>query len=351
MNDYKQIILFGAGRYSERALHFFGVRNVYCFADNLKGGTTHLGKKVITFEELLRIHTDYQVVLSVGPMSYEAMAMQLEAAGIEFGYLGDIYCKYMKNSSRPNPRVERWKNAYCGNKIFLIGNGPSLNASDLDKIQKSGHLSMGCNFINKIFEKTVWRPDFYCCCEITAVVENIEFIRETNTKAKFIIDLSETKYSDLISESTDNDICLLNYIANHLWFSDDPARVVSGGYSVMSTMIELAMYMGFSEIYLLGVDNTQPPTVFTADFMKRKNHFYEESSAELQNRQKIFTEYNSPASDDWSGYKKGLDSMYCIARDCLSAKKVKIFNATRGGNLEVFERVDFDGLFEEHDNV
>jgi len=44
-------------------------------------------------------------------------------------------------------------------------------------------------------------------------------------------------------------------------------------------------------------------------------------------------------------------SDYYVERAYKTAKKyadrhgVKIYNATRGGNLEVFERVDFDTLF------
>lgn len=30
---------------------------------------------------------------------------------------------------------------------------------------------------------------------------------------------------------------------------------------------------------------------------------------------------------------------------CEASKKTRIYNATRGGKLEVFERVDFDSLF------
>ena len=38
-------------------------------------------------------------------------------------------------------------------------------------------------------------------------------------------------------------------------------------------------------------------------------------------------------------------SAYEVAKENAEKKGIKIYNATRGGKLEVFERVDFDSLF------
>ena len=43
-------------------------------------------------------------------------------------------------------------------------------------------------------------------------------------------------------------------------------------------------------------------------------------------------------------YKQNLLA-YQSAKKYADAHGIKIYNATRGGNLEVFERVDFDSLF------
>ena len=36
---------------------------------------------------------------------------------------------------------------------------------------------------------------------------------------------------------------------------------------------------------------------------------------------------------------------YMCAKEYAERHEIKIYNATRGGKLEVFERVDFDSLF------
>ena len=48
--------------------------------------------------------------------------------------------------------------------------------------------------------------------------------------------------------------------------------------------------------------------------------------------------------NQWCGEKvtKGFEAALVYAK----SRDIKIYNATRGGKLEVFERVDFDGLFD-----
>ena len=83
--------------------------------------------------------------------------------------------------------------------------------------------------------------------------------------------------------------------------------------------MQIAIYMGFKEIYLLGCDNS-----YSDD--KNKQHFVESG-------------HYDPT------YKTAGDRMvvaYMEAKKYADSKNVKIYNATRGGMLEVFPRVDLD---------
>jgi hypothetical protein len=345
MKDCNSVILFGAGERGANALRFFGFCNVLCFADNNKSGARYCGKGVISLEKLLAIHSAHKVVLSVRETFLNELSSQLDSVGIPFETFSDIESDYMLNHAAPNERIERWKNAFKGRKCFLIGNGPGLRTSDLEKIHAAGHISMGCNFINRIFDKTDWRPDFYCNVETSAIVTNLDFIKGTPLKAKFIKDLSTTRYADLINEYEFDDVCLFNYGGAPGLFSDNLERIVYDGYTVMFIMIEFAVYMGFTAIYLLGVENTQPPFVHTTNFLEAKGHFYEENADELQLRREILPEHNISDKDDWEAYQNHTNKFYRVAGDHAESKGIRILNATRGGKLEVFERVDFDGIF------
>ena len=81
--------------------------------------------------------------------------------------------------------------------------------------------------------------------------------------------------------------------------------------------------MGFSEIYLLGVDCNYK-------IGSKNNHFIAEE-----------TEDNRDHGED------AMIKAYEYAKKYADAHDIKIYNATRGGMLEVFERVDFDNLFED----
>jgi len=84
LDQSKKAILFGAGDYGYKGLQFLGKENVFCYVDNnsaLWGKEKH-GKKIINFEELRKIYSDYQIILSVDSKVSGILAKQLEDAGI-----------------------------------------------------------------------------------------------------------------------------------------------------------------------------------------------------------------------------------------------------------------------------
>lgn len=105
-------------------------------------------------------------------------------------------------------------------------------------------------------------------------------------------------------------------------FSDNVAERVFNGYSVTYSMLQIAVYMGFKEIYLLGCDCS-----YSQD--KTKQHFIESGHHD---------NYASIAG-------KRMICAYKYAKEFADKHDIKIYNATRGGMLEVFERVNLEDLF------
>ena len=91
--------------------------------------------------------------------------------------------------------------------------------------------------------------------------------------------------------------------------------------------------MGFSKIYLIGVDHKYSIEV-TPDGHIKRNAGVEDYFDKKQNG--CFA--NPPQT-----YRSTM--AYQAARKYADDHGIKIYNATRGGELEVFERVDFDSLF------
>lgn len=71
--------------------------------------------------------------------------------------------------------IQKYKNFYDGQRCFIIGNGPSLTISDLEKLKACGEVSIASNSIYNLFSKTEWRPTIY-------TVHDFQEIKKTRDK-------------------------------------------------------------------------------------------------------------------------------------------------------------------------
>ena len=58
-------------------------------------------------------------------------------------------------------QVAAYKNQYDGRRCFFIGNGPSLRAEDLTKLQENGEVTFAFNRIYNIFDQNGVRRFIY----------------------------------------------------------------------------------------------------------------------------------------------------------------------------------------------
>ena len=64
-------------------------------------------------------------------------------------------------------RLRQLRNRYQGKRCFIVCNGPSLKAEDLERIHRNGDFSFASNKIDKIFPQTSWRPSCYTIMDET----------------------------------------------------------------------------------------------------------------------------------------------------------------------------------------
>ena len=67
--------------------------------------------------------------------------------------------------------IKQLKNSSQNNRCFIIGNGPSLKIADLEKLK--GEDCFACNRIYNLYDKTTWRPKYYCSQD-SKVLEQIK---------------------------------------------------------------------------------------------------------------------------------------------------------------------------------
>lgn len=231
-----------------------------------------------------------------------------------------------------------YKNKHKGERCFLVGNGPSMRLSDLEGLQKNGEITFGCNLVTKAFDQTTWRPDYYFLIDRICAKFQSEEINEAIGDIPLFTNI--TTYN-IFREKPKNPVILYNIAKDKYKVKRSPlAYYIPSGSTVMSLMIEMAVYMGFSEIYLIGCDCT---STFTGN-----THFingYTDDKLKQRDAKKIVDRMRRLGiqSDDYEKYfLDGSLNAYTLLKEHAIKHHVKIFNATRGGALEVFDRVDLD---------
>ena len=273
----------------------------------------------MTAREFIKYHLKYNKLIRLVSKPY----MIFIANRLQNEYIKSEYCLKMKE----------YKNKFLGQRCYIIGNGPSLLANDLDKI--TDEYSFASNRIYEIYDNTKWRPNFYASTDGNFVNENYERIFSDKIKSYF---LDYKSISDRKKNENVIGICRYPSFAINRWddktihVSEDLSINYSDGYTVTFTSIQLAIYMGFKEIYLLGVD-------FSYSIVRdKKGKIHKDDTVK---------DYFSGAKYEstFQNYSSTLRA-YQVAKEYCDSHGIIIKNATRGGKLEVFERVDFDEVLD-----
>lgn len=253
-------------------------------------------------------------------------------------YFPSILCFYLSGTNRRNKKkLQELNNKFAGKRCFIICNGPSLRAEDLTMIYNSGDISIGMNMIGRIFDKTPWRPTILSARDDCVfhplnreLVENTECGFKIYDRKRFLRTLSSK--GNIVYMKFN---CSRKLLDNPAFDINATKALPSIGTSAYS-MIEVAGFLGCRDIYILGCDmsyaiNLNRDGSITFD-NSGKNHFYGKEKDHM-------TSIVNP-NPTWE-----LQIAFEEAERLSKEYGIKIYNATRGGKLEAFERVDFDSLF------
>jgi hypothetical protein len=232
--------------------------------------------------------------------------------------------------------IRKYKNIHKNKRCFIIGNGPSLKAEDLTKLFANKEICFACNRINLIFDKTAWRPNYYFMSDpllINSVQDSVNEIDLKFTKMLFPL-IYKNKHLNGEYYHT----IKFNYEFEGK-FNTDVNRGIYPAGTITSEMIQMAYYMGFTKVYLLGVD-------FSYNFTNLNEYDLRTGITVAGSEKNHFAEgYLRPGEKTMLPNVKANLLGYNAAKLVFEKDGRKIYNATRGGKLEVFERVNFDNLF------
>lgn len=225
-----------------------------------------------------------------------------------------------------NKAIEQFRDVHKGERVFIIATGPSLKVEDLDTLMRKKEICISMNKIFYCFDQTQWRPDYYLGEDVNLIRYYGDEIRKVNG-VKFLSDSFE--YEKEEGEQVYR--FHLSVAREHYRFGngDDLTYGYPCGYSVIFGCIYMAIYMGFKDIYIIGADMN-----YVGRASDEANHFYGNKDSISANNPSVSLPFHDVA------VAKNYEYIAKYARK----RNVNIYNATRGGKLEVFERVDFDIL-------
>lgn len=232
--------------------------------------------------------------------------------------------------------LEEFRETFAGKRAFVIGNGPSLRAEDLNRIKDE--VSFGANLISLLFPLTAWRPQLISVTDplvwakapLEQVSETIPWLVDSSFSGR---GLSRTiipfrRFARLSSE----------YYSTRLAgqaFSPDVARGFFGGYSVTFFNLQLAFTLGLNPVYLLGVDH----------HYRHNRSRYFSSAGRVENvvdhfhpdyRQKGELVNSAPVR----AIERSMSSLEQVRRET----GFRVVDLTRGGRMPGVERTPFDDI-------
>ncbi|MBT3391264.1 MAG: DUF115 domain-containing protein [Chloroflexi bacterium] len=224
------------------------------------------------------------------------------------------------------------KDAYKGERCFIIGNGPSLKQTDVSKLKDE--FTFGMNRIYLAFPEWGFSTSFLVsvndlvneqCAEDFI---NLDVPRFFSWRSRRFFSSLPTPHSPLST--------FLHTTYTGPKFAQDARGRLWEGATVTYACLQLAYHMGFDEVILIGVDHSfaskgQPNTTVVSGG-DDPNHF------DPRYFGKGFR-WQLPDLDT-------SEQAYRMARHAFESAGRRVLDATIGGQLTIFSKVNYDELFQ-----
>jgi hypothetical protein len=229
------------------------------------------------------------------------------------------------------------KNKHKGERCIIIGNGPSLNQTDFNLLKDQ--TTFGVNGIFYADDRLPQPLSYYVVEDTKVFEENTEAILEYGRGCGEII--LPTLYKENVPNPDEVTFFRMNggfYRKQdpnfcRPRFSTNAAEVLYCGQSVTFINLQLAYWMGFTEVALIGMDfsYTLPPGTVV------KGNLYESQEDDPNH----FDPRYFGAGKTWKNpYLNRVGANYELAKSMYEADGRTVYNCTVGGKLEVFDRLE-----------
>ena len=228
-------------------------------------------------------------------------------------------------------RLAELKDIHKGKRAFIIGNGPSLKQTDLTKLKNE--ITFGMNRIYLLFPELGFHTTYFCSIN-DLVIEQFNDDILALPMPKFLAWRSHHHFDLPTLPLSQIPTFHLHLLHRSAFFARCP-RTCLGRRHGHQCALQLAFHMGFEQVILIGVDHN-----FTSKGEANKT---------------VISQGDDPNHVSPNYFGKGikwqlpdLDTSeigYALARDAYQKAGREVLDATVGGKLTIFPKVDYNSLF------
>lgn len=222
------------------------------------------------------------------------------------------------------PRLQQFKNIHAGADCFIIGNGPSLNQMDLSPL--NNYYCFGLNKIFLLFEKQPLQLSYHVAVNPLVIEQMATQLASGMLGCPSFVAVNRMGNTSVHSDS------LYKLLTTGKWsFYHTVEEPIAEGFTVTYVAMQLAYYMGFQRVFLLGVDHNfqQKGKPNEEQVMKEEdvNHFHPD----------YFKGMNWQLAD-----LEGSEASYSLARHQFHETGRQLFDCTHNGKLTIFPKISFE---------
>lgn len=223
-------------------------------------------------------------------------------------------------------RLAALKDIHRGERCFIIGNGPSLKNTDLTRL--SDEYTFGMNRFYLAFPELGFTTRYY------VTMNDLVLQQYGADLAKLSIPKFFSWRTHALFQPADDIHFLYTTYTGAAFAQDVTGRVWEGG-TVTYVTLQLAFHMGFKQAVLIGVDHNYAtqgkPNATVVSAGDDPNHFHPGYFGKG-------TRWQLPDLESW-------EKAYTLARETYAQAGREVLDATIGGKLTVFPKVDYLSLF------
>lgn len=228
-----------------------------------------------------------------------------------------------------------------------MGNGPSLNRTPLHFLE--AEVVWGVNRCYLLYDRIHWRPRFFVAVDTRVVPDNASEINLHVAENPKVIHFFPRHFRIQGDLESARNVYWYNEVFPHPgsinpeeYFSLSAESFVSGVFTVTIAAAQLAVWMGFNPIYLIGCD-TDYQIPASVKYEARNENLLLSTADDDTNH--FSPDYFGDGKKYHQPYPEKMTVGYQHMKAVCDSAGIDVYNATVGGKLEVFPRVDFEALF------